>query len=222
MNHALKPNTLKLFAASTLLVLACANAQAQPIYRIVGTDGRITFSDKPPATSGSATVLGEGGRAANAGAATLPFELRQVVSRYPVTLYTAENCAPCGAGRALLGSRGVPFTERTVNTAEDSAALQRLSGDNSLPLLTIGGQQLKGYSDSEWIQFLDAAGYPKTSQLPASYRNPAPAPLVVAQKPEMPSAQAKGNQASPANGAPAIAPIQPPAATPSNPAGITF
>lgn len=220
----MKPNAVKLLSAGILLTLSAVTAQAQTIYRIVGADGRVTFSDKPPATPDKATVTGAGGRSApaDAGAGELPFELHQVVNRYPVTLYTSTNCPPCGAGRALLSSRGVPFTERTVNTAEDNAALQRLSGDNSLPFLTIGGQQIKGYSDSEWIQFLDAAGYPKTSQLPASYRSPAPAPLVAVQKPDATPAPAAMSQTRRANDVPTVAPVQPPAVTPSNPAGITF
>lgn len=220
----MKQNAVKFLAACTLLALSAVNAQAQTIYRIVGADGRVTFSDKPPATPDHTTVTGAGGRSApaDAGAGALPFELRQVVNRYPVTLYTSANCAPCGAGRALLSSRGVPFTERTVTRAEDSAALLRLSGDNSLPFLTIGGQKIKGYADSEWTQFLDAAGYPQTSQLPASYRNPAPAPLVAVQKQDVTPAPAEGSLSNRANDAPAAAPARPPAVNPDNPTGITF
>jgi hypothetical protein len=58
-----------------------------------------------------------------------------------------------------------------------------MSGDTSLPFITIGGQQIKGYADTEWTQFLDAAGYPKTSQLPPGYRASAPTPFVAVQRP---------------------------------------
>ena len=120
----------------------------------------------------------------------------------------------------MLSSRGVPFTERTVNTAQDADALQRLSGDNTLPFLTIGAQQLKGYSDTEWNQFLDAAGYPRTSQLPASYRNPPAAPLVAVQKPA-PATSAMGNAAQEPSGVPAPRPA-PDRSGVDNPAGIRF
>ena len=36
--------------ASLLLTLACASAQAQGVYRIVGPDGRVTFSDRAPSS----------------------------------------------------------------------------------------------------------------------------------------------------------------------------
>ena len=203
-----------LLAGSALLSFA-TGAQAQTIYRIVGADGKVTFSDKPPASADQGKVAGTGvGAAGAAGNTSLPFELRQVVSKYPVTLYTSNDCAPCGSGRALLSSRGVPFNERTVASPEDVAALQRLSGESSLPFLTIGGQRVKGYSDSEWTQYLDAAGYPKTSLLPSGYKNAPAAPLVSVQKP---AAKAEEKPAAPAETAPVA-----PGPTPSNPAGITF
>ena len=61
---------------------------------------------------------------------------------------------------------------------EDLDALKKLSGGTNLPFGTIGGQQLVGYSETEWVQYLDAAGYPKQSQLPSNYRRSAAAPLV--------------------------------------------
>ena len=204
--------TAGLFASMLLLTTA---AQSQTIYRIVGADGSITFSDKPPIATEKATVLDSTGRPAAASTASLPAELRQVAGKYPVSLYTSTGCLPCNQGRDLLSNRGVPFTERTVSTPEDSAALQRISGENSLPLLTIGAQQIKGFSDSEWTQFLDAAAYPKTSALPATYRNPLPAPLVSVQT-AAPANKRDENQN------PAAAPVQPINVSPANPAGIRF
>jgi hypothetical protein len=53
-------------------------SQAQQVYRIVGPDGKVTFSDQPPPAGHpgkvSAANTGGGGAAATAG---LPFELRQ-------------------------------------------------------------------------------------------------------------------------------------------------
>ena len=219
--------------AAVLLTLLSAGVQAQTVYRIVGPDGRVTFSDTPPpaAVAKPASKTGSTTMASTAAAGNLPFELRQVVNRYPVTLYTGNDCVPCGAGRALLTSRGVPFVERTINTNEDTQALQRLSGDNSLPFVTIGGQQLKGFSDVEWTQFLDAAGYPKTSQLPANYRNAPASPLVAVQAPATP-AQGQGQATAGADGAepaittvnrrPAPAPARAPTTNAENPAGIKF
>lgn len=192
-------------------------APAQTIYRAVGPDGKVTFSDQPPASASNVTATGAGGKPLDINGPVLPATLRQVVGKYPVTLYTSSNCVPCNTGKALLSGRGVPFTEKTVTTNEDAQALQRISGETSLPFLTIGGQQIKGYSDTEWTQFLDAAGYPKTSALPATYRNPVATPLVVVQKPPT-SAKAEEAQRERAPARPSAAPVD----NTSNPAGIKF
>ena len=205
---------------AAVVLLAPAQAPAQTVYRVLGPDGRVSFSDKPPAASAKATATAAGAKPSGAGAAALPYELRQVANKYPVTLYTASNCAPCNAGRALLSSRGIPFAEKTVNTAEDAEALQRISSENALPFLTIGGQQIKGYSDLEWSQFLNAAGYPKASVLPASYRAPAATPLVAVQKPA-PALKPEEAHTSPRTPATA-APSRPPLDSTANPAGIKF
>lgn len=213
---------LKFSTASVVTVAALGNLSpllAQQVYRTLGADGKVTYSDKPPATTNakvtSRTGASGGGSSTSSG---LPFELRQIASKYPVTLYTGENCGPCDSARALLLTRGVPFTEKTVITVDDTAALQRLSGDNSLPFGTIGGQQLKGFSDTEWTQFLNAAGYPASSILPSNYRQPTATPLVAI---EVAPSAAPAAAASTAPSRSAPAPVQP-SRTADNPGGIRF
>ena len=219
----MKSNAVKFLALNALILVAGSTlaplAQAQQVYRIIGPDGKVTFSDQPPPAASTAKVSAANGRpAAGVAVASLPFELKQVASKYPVTLYSGDNCVPCGAGRSLLTSRGIPFTEKTVTTAEDVQALQRLSGDSSLPFMTIGSQQLKGFSDAEWTQFLNAAGYPTSSVLPTSYHAPAPTALVsLAAAPETAKPAAGNANAA----APAARPVRP-AAQPDNPSGIRF
>ena len=214
-------HAIKFAAVGALVALATGTfsslSQAQPVYRIVGPDGKVTFSDKPPPAASNAKVTAAGADGARGVAtASLPFELRKVAGQYPVTLYSGENCGPCASARSLLTTRGVPFAEKTIATNEDMQALQRISGDSSLPFLTIGSQQLKGFSDAEWTQFLDAAGYPKSSVLPASYRQAPATPLVTVAPPPAPGTTTAARPATPA--APST-PVTPP---PSNPAGIRF
>lgn len=204
-----------------LATLAQTPVQAQTLYRIVGPDGRITFSDKAPVSDARVTPLGADGADANAGAASaaLPYALRQVASRYPVTLFTSAECAPCDQGRTLLRSRGIPYAEKTITSNEDVESLKRLADTNSLPLLTIGSQQIKGYSSQEWTQYLNAAGYPEKSQLPASYRYAEPSPLVTLKTPTAPVAAPESSATPQAAPAPALPRTR---ITPNNPAGIQF
>lgn len=222
INHLSAPSRARIWPAAgwvLLLSLAAVSASAQSVYRIVGPDGRVTFSDRPPPAADARAVGSTGSSSPPDSTAQLPFQLRQVVARYPVIFYTAKECAPCNSGRNLLNARGIPYTEKLINTPEDGDALKRLSGEASLPFLTIGGQQIKGYSDTEWSQFLDAAGYPKTSALPSNYQRPAPAPLVAAKPLSTPPVAGTPANASAAPQRPAEVPVAP---SVSNPAGIRF
>lgn len=203
----------------SFIMLGSGKLQAQTVYRIVGPDGQVTFSDMPGSSSASKVSPVDNTAASTAPSGTaLPFELRQVVGKYPVTLYTSSNCAPCDSGRSLLTSRGVPFSEKTISSAQDAEALQKLSGSNSLPLLTVGAQRVSGFSASEWTDYLNAAGYPERSRLPANYRAPQAAPLATPEKPGAPSTAASA--AAPA--VPALPPVTDRKISPSNPTGIQF
>lgn len=216
------PQPTRLMLALLCMLTAGSLAQAQQIHRIVGPDGKVTFSDRAPSKDSAAAALGASPATATASANdALPYGLRQIVSRFPVTLYTSSNCTPCVSARNLLINRGVPFTERTVSSNDDIEALERLSGSTGLPFGSIGNQQLHGFSDSEWSQYLDAAGYPKQSTLPPSYRRPAATPLTTAK----PAAPAPEQSDAPATRAtPRARPAPEPATgpSPSNPAGIRF
>lgn len=225
-----QPVSLRLapvLAALSLTAWLAASAHAQPVYRIVGPDGKVTFSDKPPPDAKPAagtTNTGSSSNAANAGGKPgLPYELQQLAGKYPVTLYSANGCGPCDAGRALLTKRGVPFTEKTVNTNEDLSAFARINKDSALPVLIIGGQSLKGYSDTEWSQYLDAAGYPKQSVLPATYRPTAPEPLSPLKTAgEAQSSRDTATVTAPDESQQISRPRMRPTANPNNPTGIRF
>jgi len=195
-----------------LLILPLA-APAWAQYKVVGPDGRVTYTDRPPA-SGSATVVEMGRKAAPEAprGPALPAELARLSQRFPVTLFTGSNCSPCDAGRQMLAERGIPYVERTVVSNEDVAALERTVGARTLPALTVGGQALVGYSAADWGSYLDAAGYPQASQLPPGWAPPPPAPLVA----RLPAAP------RPTAAAPAPEPDEAPPAPPPAPPGNTI
>ena len=223
------PNARR-FLATAVAVLAIAaglapSVSAQQVYRIIGPDGKVSFSDQPPpAASNAKATTSSGSSSGKSGApgGTLPYELRQIANKFPVTLYTSDNCAPCASARSFLAGRGIPFTEKTIVSPEDGKALQRLSGGATLPFATIGAQQLNGFSDVEWTQFLNAAGYPAASVLPPGYRQAAATPLVtVAAAPAAVPTAANTAATAPTRPA-APAATAPPATPANNPAGIKF
>jgi glutaredoxin len=146
-------------------------------YKVVHPDGSVTYTDRPP-TDGAARVTTMGRNAVPSGPDNgLPMELRQVAQRYPVTLYAAADCPPCDNGRRYLQQRGIPYAERRIASEEDALALERIVGGRTVPALAIGAQQLRGYSETDWTSYLDAAGYPRESKLPRNWPPVAATPL---------------------------------------------
>ena len=167
--------TVRLLGALALLAGAVA-APAQTLYRIVGPDGRVTYTDRPPPGAPAAAAAPRAAASEPAGGASAgwPPPLRAAATRFPVTLYAADGCPPCEEARRLLLRRGVPFTERRVRTEEDARRLEELTGGRLVPAATIGRQALSGFQEQEWQGWLDSAGYPRNRLLPPNWQ-PAPA-----------------------------------------------
>lgn len=203
-----RPSWLHL--APLVALLAALPVQAQ--YKVIGADGKVTYTDRPPVTSGNkVTSIGVRPLAAGPTDAALPLELRQPAAKYPVTLYTlAGACEPCESARQLLRQRGIPYAEKQVVSAEDSEALERLSGGRDAPTLAIGSQMMRGLAPEVWGSYLDAAGYPRESRLPATYTYAAATPIVDRREAAVKPPAARASQP---DAPPAPAPVQP---TPGN------
>lgn len=196
--------------AAAALLCVCSVVAAQ--YKVVGADGRVTYTDRPPAqdtANPKISALKTGDARAPSTSAPLPLELRQIALRYPITLYSSADCAPCEAARQWLLQRGVPYSEKRISSDEDGAALQRLVGARTVPSLTIGSQALRGLAPTEWASYIDAAGYPRESRLPQGWQPPAATPLVARVEPKPAPAPAPV-AAAPAPRAPDAPVAQPP------------
>jgi glutaredoxin len=157
---------------SSLLIclLYAAGAHAQ-MYKWVGPDGKITYSDTPPPATAKQVErknLQDGGISV----ADLPFELAEAVRNNPVTLYTTANCGACDSARSLLNRRGVPFKEKTITSADDISKLHDAGGESQLPFVTVGRSKQQGFESGAWNSLLSAAGYPESSILPRNYQAP--------------------------------------------------
>lgn len=190
-----------LLNASCLLLSALlANSAFAELYKWVGADGKVTYSDIPPPAN--AKRIETKSLSNDAPGLNLPPELATAVAQNPVTLYTAPSCSPCNDGRALLKQLGIPFAEKTVVSNEDINKLKQLSGDAQLPLLVIKNSKFKGFDSAEWRVTLSSAGYPETNKLPKEYRYPAaepaapPAPPAAQKEPEIKKAEPKPKPAT--------------------------
>lgn len=210
--NKIKPGQ-RLALAACLSVLACA-AHAQ-LYKWVGPDGKVHYTDTPPPKEAAKVER----KSVSSGAqdVNLPYELAQAVRENPVTLYSTDKCDPCNSARSFLQTRGIPYTEKLIVTDEDQTRLKKLNDSTDLPQLRVGRKVEKGFEAGQWGSVLSNFGYPESNMLPRGYQFRAGEPLVPPKPAAAPAAK------------PAAAPVaerrpEPPrpAENNTNPSGIRF
>jgi glutaredoxin len=164
-------------------MLLCAGTAGAQVYKWKDDKGVTHYSDQPPPPTTPAKTRVEVKSFSTGGAVELPPELAGPARDRPVTLYTTNQCEGCTSGRAMLMARGIPFREKTVNSADDQAAFRQAGGAGQLPLLLVGRTKLAGYEQSAWDSVLTDAGYPAEKRLPSNYQYP---PAVAAAPPPPP------------------------------------
>ena len=175
---------LQLLVLISLLPLI---AQGQ-MYRWVDDSGKVHYSDRAPAAKVKELQV-RPLQVSPASAAALPYSLQQASKNFPVTLYTAKDCGdPCAQARKLLEKRGIPYTESSIKDDVGLKQLKSVTGETSVPAMTIGREVYKGYESGAYNSALDAAGYPATSVLP---------PGTVARKAEAEPQEAPAGAAAP-------------------------
>lgn len=159
------------------LLLVSLNVAAGQLYRWVDAEGKVHYTDEPPPASAKQVQqknLGAAGGTEEQ--AALPYAVQVASKKFPVTLYIDDCGEACDQARSHLTKRGVPHATRHPRKNEaDRATLQQLTGKMEVPVLVVGGNVSSGYLASSWDALLDAAGYPKSGQLPRTpVAKPAP------------------------------------------------
>ncbi len=150
--------------ALCLLMLASA-VGAQSMYRWIDKEGKVHYTDRPPAKAEAAQVEKKSSVLLGVDQ-TATYTLRKAMADFPVTLFTDKDCDPCKEARTHLTRRGVPFAEKNIyNDDTLQTELRTLTGSDKMmvPTVQIGRKTLKGFQASEWDSLLDASGYPKAA-----------------------------------------------------------
>lgn len=190
------------------ILLGAATAASAQLYRWTDENGRVHVTDTPPPPSArnvKRKTFTDSGAVPAAGE-ILPYAVQTAAKTFPVKLYTAPDCAPCGAARNLLNARGVPFKEVSVVDAAQTEELRKVAGSLAVPTVSIGSSVQRGFAAGAYHALLDDAGYPRTGILPPrSQAEPKPAPPA-------PPAAAAGGEPPPAaeeSSAPSSGPYSP-------------
>lgn len=159
--------------------VAASSALAQTtVYRWVDSEGRVHFTDRPPSEAHSDLTQRVVGGNFSADARAPSANLQAVIQKFPVVFYTSAECGdPCRIAREMLLKRGIPFSERSVQSGPDVAEeLIKRAGGLYVPSLSVGGNTLRGYEESAWRTVLDTAGYPGGGASASPAGAPAAAP----------------------------------------------
>lgn len=166
--------TLTLVWISLCMLALAAHAQ----YRWRDADGAVGYGDEPPPGASAIELIDLPSASQEEDTNRLPYTLRTAMARFPVVLYTTDECAACTQVRAMLMGRGVPFAEKTISTQKEIAQLKDQGLGDRLPVITVGRKTLREFSPHDLQLELTAAGYPEKSVLPPHWKHKAPQPLL--------------------------------------------
>lgn len=161
----------KLLLPLSLFCLLALPVSAADLYKLVGPDGKITYTDKKPANQGQSknvvTVIhakvsdfnpppGLGNLTARtktyaanrSGSSTASGGLR---------VYTASWCGYCKREKAFLKKRNVDFEEIDIDTPQGQQEYAAIGG-NGVPVSIANGKRMDGFTEAAMEQFLNEAG----------------------------------------------------------------
>jgi hypothetical protein len=146
---------------------------AGELYRWVDKDGKMNYGDMPPTEATDVERIKLSSEPTRN--EYLPYETRRAQKDFPVTLYVSKVCGElCDQARGYLNKRGIPYSEKALETKQEIEAFKQLSGiGGAVPVLAVGKNFLRGFLESQWNSELDFAGYPKIPP----YRAPAASPV---------------------------------------------
>lgn len=143
-------------------VLTLAAPHAETLYKSVGPDGRIVYSDHPPPDGRVLKSMSFQAGPASALPASAAEQLERLKAlKKPVAaatgalvLYSAAWCGYCQKAKAYLGSKGVGYQEIDIDTPDGLAAFAQAGGGKGVPLLVAGSQRVQGFSPAAYDALL--------------------------------------------------------------------
>jgi glutaredoxin len=142
------------------MLVAAGGALAGNVYKSVGPDGRVVYSDVPPASGKVEKTL----QLESAPASPLPAIYREALRRVRaesaataeptagVVFYAAAWCGYCRQARAYMSAKGIAYREIDIDSNDGMVAFARVGGQG-VPLLVAAGKRLQGFSVGSYDGF---------------------------------------------------------------------
>ncbi|HSH36161.1 glutaredoxin family protein [Schnuerera sp.] len=72
-----------------------------------------------------------------------------------VVIFTSNTCPYCVAAKDYLQEKGVPFTEKNIQTDKDARKELMSMGHMGVPVLLIDGEEIVGFDKPRIDQLID-------------------------------------------------------------------
>ena len=141
------------------LLTLMMSAAADTVYKVVGPDGEITYSDKPPADRSRTNTL----EFRNLPSSPLPahvLRFREQLEKSAegrihaarasresdAVLFTAIWCGHCKRAKTHLAAAQISYVEYDIESVDGMRAFISAGGSGGVPLLVAGDRRIQGYS----------------------------------------------------------------------------
>lgn len=156
----------RLLLIALTLLIAALPIHAATVYRTIDADGKVVYSDKPPAnakvqktltlTNGPTTPVPDSvlkyqadleksmkQRLANAAAPASGTAL----------LFTTKTCGYCKHAKAYLAEKRIPYQEHDIETPQGMQMFASVGGGRGVPVLVQNDKRVGGFSKPSYDAF---------------------------------------------------------------------
>ncbi len=156
------PGSISRNALFLLMLMLSALAAADTVYKSIGPDGKVVYSDKPPADDGKLEKTMD---FRNLPATPLPESvlryreevLKSMKSRVAAAgksggtatpvLFSAQWCGFCKKAKAYLAERRIAYEENDIDTPSGMRAMVEAGLSGGIPILLLDhGRKIRGFT----------------------------------------------------------------------------
>jgi glutaredoxin len=154
---------MKLLAALLTLAMLPVSASGSPqtLYKSVGPDGKVSYSDRPPIDGRVDKTMSFESLPSTPVPPPSSAYLEWLKTRPTLTpaasdevvLFAAAWCGYCRQARAYLNAKGIAYREVDIETDAGRHAFSVNGGGKGIPFLVRGKAQMRGFSTAGYDSF---------------------------------------------------------------------
>ncbi len=134
------------------LTLAALPARAE-IYKVVGPDGKVSYTDKEPQpNSGKTEKLKIQTYSGPPAVSTTNASVKKI------TMLSAQWCGVCTRAKAYMNTHKIAFEEWDIDQSEYARAKMNELGAKGVPVILVGKQKMVGFSAETLEEMIKNAG----------------------------------------------------------------